>query len=216
MGGPESEDHLRRAEDHEPRVGRGVRFVYAGATCVSLVGVVALVGACTWVPPVPTPRSVDQPSSTTTDPLAAVEAVVVEAWRSAQEAFFRAESDPQGANSAELASTFADPALSVVRQNLALQELQGDIGAGPWDLGSPLVVSLGPTEADPTEATVVSCIHDTQLLVDRSTGVPVPGVLGTPDWARATSGMVRTGGSWKVASQAFVVEQDRGAACGGA
>ena len=192
---------------------RAVRVGVIGATGVSVLGVA--VGACAFVPVIPKEpaSSVQARATTTADPLAAVDAEVVGAWRAAEDAFFRAEAEPDGAHSAELEAAFTQPELAIVQQNLALQELAGTVGRGTWQLGSPTVVSVGPTESAPTKATVVSCIHDTQLLVDRATGVPVPGVLGTPDWAAATSQMVRTAGTWKVASQGFLIEQDKGSVC---
>ena len=192
----------------------GAARLVVGATWVSALGLAVIACACVSVISKQQPESSNQARpTTTTDPLAGVDAEVVGDWRAAEDAFFRAEAEPDGARSADLEAGFTQPALAIVQQNLALQELEGTVGRGPWDLGRPAVVSVGPTESAPTEATVVSCIHDTQLLVDRATGVPVPGVLGTPDWAAATSQMVLTSGTWRVASQGFVIEQDKGAAC---
>src|SRR5579862_5998144 len=173
-GDPELGDHLARAR------ARGSRVFVTGALGASLVGVAVLACACTradqeqaWHAPART--------TSTTDPLAGVDNAVVAAWRTAEDAFFQAEAQVDGYSAPGLDVSFGGPELQAIVGNLATQSLLGQVGQGSWDLGHPAVVSLGPTESDPTSATVVSCIHDTQLLVDRATDQPVPGVLGTPD-----------------------------------
>ena len=67
----------------------------------------------------------------------------------------------------------------------------------------------------PTTATVVSCIHDTQVSVKQATGEPAPGPAGMPEWLGATSTMVLTGLGWRLSQQAAVVNADREIACAG-
>jgi hypothetical protein len=208
-GGPELGDHLTGA-----LVGGG-RLFAAGTASIFLVGVALLVCACTRPEPALTLRAQGR-TTATTDPLSAVDSSVVEAWRAAETAFFDAESQPDGYESASLDATWTAPELQTVKGALALQSFQGEIGEGPWDLGRPSVVSIGPNEASPTTAVVVSCVHDTQVLVDRATGAPVPGVLGSPDWAGTTSRMTLTlGGTWKLSDEAVSIDTDRRVACAG-
>lgn len=154
-------------------------------------------------------------SSSTTDPTDAVRNAVVSAWRAAETAFYQAEANPEGVNSPTLPATMVDPELQLVKANLASQEAKGFIGRGSWNLGSPRVISLGPTENDATTATVVSCIDDTQILVDGQTGQPVSGPGGTPEWDGETSAMVLTQGSWKLSQQSAVGNASRSVACAG-
>src|SRR5438105_12714990 len=101
-----------------------------------------------------------------------------------------------------------DPVLQLVKRNLAADEHEGFIGRGSPDLGSPRVVALGPTADRPTTATVVSCIHDTQILVKDTTGQPAPGPAGMPEWLGATSTMVLTDSGWKLSQQSAVVNAE--------
>ena len=155
------------------------------------------------------------PTSSTTDPTAVVQAAVLAAWKAAETAFYDAEENPQGLFLPALDATMVDPELELVKTNLAGQEAEGFIGHGSWSLGSPRVVSLGPTENDPTKATVVSCIDDTQIVVNEHTGQPASGLGGTPDWAGATSTMVLSQGSWKLSQQSSVANNARSIACAG-
>ncbi|HML00883.1 MAG TPA: hypothetical protein VK428_11885 [Acidimicrobiales bacterium] len=155
------------------------------------------------------------PTRSTTDPTAAVQAAVLAAWKAAETAFYQAEANPTGLFSPSLPATMTDPQLEMVKTNLAGQESEDFLGQGPWNLGSPRVVSLGPTENDPTTATVVSCIHDTQILVNENTGQPASGLNGTPDWAGATSTMVLVQGMWKLSQQSSVANTNRQVACAG-
>lgn len=154
-------------------------------------------------------------SSSTTDPNDAVEAAVLTAWTAAETAFYQAEANPQGLFSPALPATMVDPELEFVKTHLAGDESSGFIGRGPWNLGSPRVTSLGPTASDPTKATVVSCIHDTQILVNQQTGQPAPGLGGTPDWEGETSTMVLSGSNWKLSQQSAVANTSKVVACAG-
>jgi len=159
--------------------------------------------------PKPPPTSTSAP-----DPNAATKDAVLKAWRAAEDAFYQAEADPRGVFSAALDATMVDPELQLVRRNLAADEHSGFIGRGAWDLGAPRVTSLTPGD-HPTKATVVSCIHDTQVLVDEKTGQPSSGPSGTPDWLGATSTMVLTDSGWKLSDQSGVANTDRAIACAG-
>lgn len=201
----------RRGSAGDAAVGSAVATVAIG---VSLLGFAVLSSACTTAAPLHV--QLGQASVSTTDPVSTIDAAVVGAWRSAEETFFAAEAQTLDYSSPQLDAQFAEPELSTLKRNLALQSFQGEVGEGSSDLGRPVVVSLGPTESDPTLATVVSCIHDTQVLVYRATGEPVPGVLGVQDWAAVTSEMVLDpAGTWKISSQRSVIDKDRSAACAG-
>ena len=154
-------------------------------------------------------------TNSTTDTVGTVEGQVISGWRAAEDAFYRAEADPKGLFSAALSATMVDPELQLVRQNLAGDEHDGFIGRGTWDLGSPTVIQLGPTQSSPTVATVASCIHDMQSLVNTSTGRPAAGLLGQTGWIGVKSTMVLTASGWKLSQQAAVVNTDRSVACAG-
>jgi hypothetical protein len=179
---------------------------------IALVGAVLLLDACSSAP-----AAVRNPHSTTTtaDAMSAVDATVLAAWKTAENAFYQAEADPNGLASPLLPQTMVDPELELVKTNLAGNESEGFIGEGTWDLGSPRVVSLGPSELDPTTATVVSCVHDTAILVHQDTGKPASGLLGTPDWAGETSVMVVTPSGWKLSQQSAALNTQRQIACAG-
>ncbi len=155
------------------------------------------------------------PPRSTADSIARMKAAVLAAWRAAETAFYEAEANPRGLFSPALPATMTDPELQLVKGNLAEQEKNGAIGKGPWSLGTPRVVSLAPTENDPTSATVVSCIDDTQILVDKQTGQPATGLNGTADWAGETSTMVLSQRSWKLSQQSSVANTNRSVACAG-
>ena len=164
----------------------------------------------------PARTATSHPSTTSTpDAVNTMEGQVISAWRAAENAFYRAEADPKGLFSPSLSATMVDPELQLVRQNLAGDEHDGFVGRGTWDLGSPAVIQLGPTEANPTVATVSSCIHDMQILVNTATGRPADGLLGQTGWIGAKSTMVLTASGWKLSQQAAVVNTDRSVACAG-
>jgi hypothetical protein len=203
-GAPDKSPHLRIPAPLDRRARAALLGVSVLVSC-------ALAGCSSSTPGVRLPSS----PSTTADPTAAVTKAVLAAWRAAETAFYQAEANPRGLFSPELSATMTDPELSLVKRNLAAQEENGAIGRGPWNLGSPRVVSLGPTENSPTTATVVSCIDDTQILVDEHTGQPASGLNGTPDWAGETSTMVLIQGSWKLSQQSSVANTNRSIACAG-
>ena len=180
-------------------------------TAIALVLLAAILAACSSSPVAD--RSTT--TSTTADPTAGINAQILTAWRAAENAFYQAEADPTGTISPALDATMTGQELELVKSNLATQESEGFLGQGSWDLGSPRVVSIGPTESDPTTATVTSCVHDTQVLVNEHTGQPAPGPNGTPEWAGQTSTMTLSGGTWKLSEQSGVGNTNRQIACAG-
>lgn len=148
--------------------------------------------------------------------LAAVKAGIIKAWLAAENAFYRAEADPNGAASPALAATMVDPELSLVRRNLEANKVHGLIGRGTWDLGTPSVVLLKPNDSNPSRAVVKSCIDDSAILISQQTGQPAQGVAGTPDWVGEDSTMVQTVlGRWKLQRQEAVGNPERLVACAG-
>lgn len=155
------------------------------------------------------------PPRSTADSIARMKAAVLAAWRAAETAFYEAEANPTGLSSPALPSTMTDPELGLVKSNLAAQESAGLIGRGSWTLGSPRVVALEPSENYPTTAKVVSCVHDTQVVVNEHTGQPTSGEGGTPDWDGETSTMIYSQGAWKLSQQSSVANTKRSVACAG-
>lgn len=145
----------------------------------------------------------------------ATDAAVISAWKAAENAIYDAEASPSGISDPQLPATMVGSELQLVRQNLAGDETDGLIGSGHWDLGSPKVESLEPVGVHATTATVVSCVHDTAILINEHTGQPAKGVLGTPDWAGETSTMVLTSTGWKLSHQSGVLNVNRSTACAG-
>lgn len=182
-----------------------------GYALILIVAVAAISGCSSSA----TNSGLELSTSSTTDPTTAVDQVVLAAWKAAETAFYRAEANPQGLYSSALTSTMVDPELELVKTGLAGDEADDFIGQGPWSLGNPRVVSLGPTEISPTTATVVSCIHDTQILVNEHTGQAASGLNGTPDWVGETSTMLLSQGRWKLSQQSAVANTSRSVACAG-
>jgi hypothetical protein len=178
----------------------------------AVLGVALLLEACSSSAPV---DRLELRTTTTTSATSPVASAVLTAWKAAENAFYEAEADPSGLSSPLLPETMSDPELGLVKSNLAGNEAEGFIGQGSWNLGSPKVVSLGPNELDPTTATVVSCIHDTQILVNEHSGHPAAGPNGTREWAGANSIMVFTQDTWKLSQQSAVGNANRLIACAG-
>lgn len=179
--------------------------------CLALFSAIAA-ASCSSSSATPPTRS---STSSTSDPTSTVRAAVLSAWRAAENAFYQAEADPNGLSLPALTSTMVDPELQMVKANLAGNQSEGFLGHGTWRLGSPRVLSLGPTENQPTTATVVSCIDDTQILVNEHTGQAASGTGGTPDWIGATSTLVLTSSGWMLSQQAAVLNSSRSVACAG-
>ncbi len=184
-----------------------------GPMLTVLLGAAGLLGACSSSPS-SSPHAVND-GATSTDPAAAVDAAVIAAWRGAENAFYEAEADPQGLYSPTLAATIVNPELQMIKASLAGDETEGFIGKGSWNLGSPRVVSLGPTQSQPTTATVVSCIDDSAILWNEHTSQPASGAAGTPDWEGETSTMILTASGWKLSQQQAVANVTRSIACAG-
>ncbi len=129
---------------------------------------------------------------------------ILSAWLAAQQAFHEAAltSDP---SSPGLTATMISPQLEGVESALARLRAAGDVGRGPMTYGLPRI-----TDAGSSSASVVSCIHDQEIEVQVTTGVPVSGILGEPDFELVTSTMLSTGGGWKLASQTVEVGQCNG------
>lgn len=138
---------------------------------------------------------------------------ILTAWRAAETAFYEAEANPKGLFSPALNDALADPLLLQVKRNLAGDEHAGIIGRGIWDLGQPRVTSLSPNLTDPTVAVVESCIHDAQILVFQSSGKPLPGLAGQPDWSGQVSTMVRSGTTWRLSNQTGLANPTKATAC---
>jgi hypothetical protein len=181
--------------------------VLAGVLCAAIS-----LGACSSTPSTAHPLG---SGNSTTDPTTAVDMTIITAWRAAETAFYESEASPNGLSSPALGATMVDPELRMVRANLAGNQTENFVGRGTWNLGSPLVVSLEPTENQPTTATVASCIDDMQILVNENTGQPASGLSGTPDWAGETSTMVLTSSGWKLSQQSSVANTKRSVACAG-
>ena len=162
-----------------------------------------------------TPIPSSSPTTTTTNPLTATDAAILAGWRAAENAFYRASASPTGLTAAALPATMVNPELLLVKRGLAGDEHDGFIGRGPWDLGSPEVAAFDPSSGNPSTATVKSCIHDSQIVVNQQTGQPAPGLAGVSDWAGATSTMVLSDGIWKLSKQSAVAASTKEAACAG-
>jgi len=187
------------------------RFTTQGLVWLAILAGVAVAGCSSS----PAKSALKVPTSSTADPTAAVDTAVLAAWRAAETAFYLAEANPQGLFSPQLGLTMVNPELQLVKTNLAGQEAENFIGRGPWNLGDPRVVSLGSSEDDPTTATVVSCIDDTELLVNENTDQPAAGPGGTPEWDGETSTMILSQGTWKLSQQSAVGNTNRAIACAG-
>jgi hypothetical protein len=172
-----------------------------------LVGLAAFLAACS--------SSTAGNSGGSGGNIAKTKAEVIAAWRAAETAFYTAGSQSNGAGDPALEATMVDPELTLVRRNFSASQREGLIGQGSWNLGSPSVVSLRPSQGSPQSATVKSCIDDAAILVNRRTRQPVPGIGGTPDWIGATSEMVLTHSGWKLSQQSAVVNTMRAIACAG-
>ncbi len=120
---------------------------------------------------------------------------IASAWLAAQVAFHDAAltADPSAPG---LAATMVPPQLPGAQSALAAMRSHGELARGPDYYGTPRVSGVTGTTA-----TVVSCIHDEELVYYAATGQPVPGVLGQPDYELVTSTMARTPTGWKVSDQ---------------
>ena len=171
------------------------------------------------------PRSTSAPSTSSSVPSSAtqttspstttLDTAIIAGWLAAENALYRSLESSDGLASPALPATMVNPELLLVKRNLAGDEHDGFIGRGAWDLGSPTVISLDPTNGNPNSAQVASCIHDTALLYDTQTGRVASGIDGQVDWLGSTSKMVLSSGSWKLASQSATANPKKSVACAG-
>jgi hypothetical protein len=126
---------------------------------------------------------------------------VVSAWFSAEQAFNTAALTSD-ANQPDLAVTTMSPQLNWTRTLLQEMRSAGEVARGVVEYGSPRV-----TDLDAHEATVQSCVHDSEIVVLAASGQPVSGVLGQVDFELITSTMESTISGWKLLSQRVGVDQ---------
>jgi hypothetical protein len=123
---------------------------------------------------------------------------VTSAWMAAEQAFETAALDADPSEPA-LAATTLPPQLPWSESLLARMRASGEVALGPVQFGPVHVVSLGRSLA-----TVRSCIHDAEVVLDGRTGEPVAGQAGQVDDEVLTSTMEITSGGWKLATQTVV------------
>ncbi len=123
---------------------------------------------------------------------------VTSAWMAAEQAFDTAALDADPSEPA-LAATTLPPQLPWSEALLARMRASGEVALGPVQFGPVHVVSLGRSLA-----TVRSCIHDAEVVLDARTGEPVAGQAGQVDDEALTSTMEITSGGWKLAAQTVV------------
>ncbi len=126
---------------------------------------------------------------------------VISAWLSAEQAFNTAAltADP---NEPDLAVTTDPPQLNWSRAMLQRMRSIGEVARGGVEYGSPHVTNL-----DAGEATVQSCVHDSEIVVVDASDQPVGGELGQVDFELITSIMKSTISGWKLLSQQVNVTQ---------
>ena len=120
---------------------------------------------------------------------------ILTAWRSAEQAFDSAAltADP---TEPALPATTVDPQLSFTKELLGAMQASGQLARGAVSYGQPVVVA-----ETSSEATVRSCLHDAEIVFDRATGLPVPGIEGEVADELVVSLMLRTDGGWKLSDQ---------------
>lgn len=128
----------------------------------------------------------------TTTTLSARDQQIVQGWRAAEESFYAASISGDPASPA-LAATMTNPELNQARTLLFVEQRDGYVGRGTYDLGSPRVVS-----ETPTTAVVVSCIYGGVVEVDAKTGKPAPAPFGVAEKELERATMIEAGaGVWK-------------------
>ena len=120
---------------------------------------------------------------------------VVAAWIAAQQAFDSAalSADP---STPGLAATTVPPQIDASRSLLEQMSEADERAEGVVRFGNPHVVS-----AQATLAEVRSCVHDAEIVVSATSGVPVAGVLGEVDYELFESTMESTPSGWKLMTQ---------------
>ena len=120
---------------------------------------------------------------------------VVAAWIAAQQAFDSAalSADP---STPGLAATTVPPQIDASRSLLEQMSEADEHAEGVVRFGTPRVVSMQATLAH-----VRSCVHDAEIVVSVTSGVPVAGVLGEVDYELFESTMESTPDGWKLMTQ---------------
>ena len=120
---------------------------------------------------------------------------VVAAWIAAQQAFDSAalSADP---STPGLAATTVPPQIDASRSLLEQMSEADEHAEGVVRFGTPRVVSMQATLAE-----VRSCVHDGEIVVSATSGVPVAGVLGEVDYELFESTMESTPDGWKLMTQ---------------
>jgi hypothetical protein len=120
---------------------------------------------------------------------------IISAWLAAEGAFEEAAltADP---DQPELADTTVAPQLPWSMSILAQMQSAGQVARGPVDHGRPRIVAQSAGVA-----TVQSCVHDGEVVVDSATGQAAPGEAGQVDSELFTSTMELTDSGWKLATQ---------------
>lgn len=126
---------------------------------------------------------------------------VLSAWLSAEQAFNTAALTSD-ADQPDLAVTTVSPQLNWSRALLQQMRSNGEVARGAVDYGSPRVVKV-----DAGEATVRSCVHDSEIVVLAASGRPVGGELGRVAFELITSTMESTISGWKLLSQQVGADQ---------
>jgi hypothetical protein len=145
----------------------------------------------------PSATPTTSPSATPT--LSATDAAILQAYRAEWIAYVSAAHVSDPAYPA-LAATAVNPLLTQARQTLIYDKEKGYVGRGDVTLLHPHIVS----ETNGT-AVVQDCVYSALILVDPSTGMPVPGQPGgtKPEYDGVRATVVMTaGGIWKVSHQA--------------
>ena len=121
--------------------------------------------------------------------------LVASAWIAAQQAFDSAalSADPSAPG---LAATTVPPQIDASRSLLEQMREAGELAAGVVRFGTPQVGSIRATLAS-----VRSCVHDAEIVVSATSGVPVAGVLGEVDYELIESTMESTPSGWKLMTQ---------------
>lgn len=129
------------------------------------------------------------------------DAAIIATWKAALNAFDNAAHNDDWRSPA-LKATFASPQLEIVQQNLRNSRLNGEIA-----VGDEYVISAVLVDSPSSEAMLVACVQDDEVVIDQATRQPVLGVLGESGPERFAATLVKHGGSWKVRSQTVTPEE---------
>lgn len=126
---------------------------------------------------------------------------VVSAWFAAEQAFNTAALTSD-ANQPDLVVTTVPPQLNWAQALLQQMRSAGEVARGAVEYGLPRVTNL-----DARDATVQSCVHDSEIVVLAASGQPVSGELGRVDFELITSTMEATISGWKLLTQQVSLDQ---------